>query len=66
MAHAFVAGGVPSESERPLSVGGSGRVGVGRFRGFDYVALGHLHRPQRVGSDRVENIVRIDNIAERL
>lgn len=53
MAHAFVAGGLPSESERPLTVGGSGRVGVGRFRGFDYVALGHLHRPQRVGSDRI-------------
>lgn len=53
MAHAFVAGGMPTESERPLSVGGSGRVGVGRFRGFDYVALGHLHRPQRLMSDRI-------------
>jgi exonuclease SbcD len=53
MAHAFVAGGQPSESERPLTVGGAGQVGVGRFRGFDYVALGHLHRPQRMGSDRV-------------
>ena len=39
MAHAFVAGGTPSESERPLTVGGSGQVGVGRFRGFDYVAF---------------------------
>lgn len=53
MAHAFVAGGTPSDSERPLTVGGAGQVGVGRFRGFDYVALGHLHRPQRMGSDRV-------------
>ena len=53
MAHAFVAGGVPSESERPIMVGGAGQVGVGRFRGFDYVALGHLHQPQRMGSDRV-------------
>jgi exonuclease SbcD len=53
IAHAFVAGGTPSESERPLQVGGAGRVGAGRFRGFDYVALGHLHRPQQVGSPRV-------------
>lgn len=53
LAHAFVAGGTPSESERPLQVGGAGRVGAGRFRGFDYVALGHLHRSQQVGSPRV-------------
>ncbi len=51
--HAFVAGGSESESERPLSVGGSGQVSVDTFAGFDYVALGHLHRPQRVGSDRI-------------
>lgn len=54
VAHAFVAGGSESESERPLSVGGSGAVGAALFDGFDYVALGHLHRPQRVGSDRVQ------------
>jgi exonuclease SbcD len=46
VAHAFVAGGAESESERPLSVGGSGAVDVRRFEGFDFVALGHLHRPQ--------------------
>ncbi len=51
--HAFVAGGTPSESERPLSVGGSGAVTLDLFAGFDYVALGHLHRPQTVGSNRV-------------
>lgn len=51
--HAFVAGGSESESERPLSVGGSGMVSVDTFNGFDYVALGHLHRPQAVGSERV-------------
>ena len=45
--HAFVAGGSESESERPLSVGGSGAVPVDTFDGFDYVALGHLHRPQQ-------------------
>ena len=44
--HAFVAGGDGCESERPLSVGGAGTVNAGRFHGFHYVALGHLHRPQ--------------------
>ena len=51
--HAFVVGGSESESERPLSVGGSGAVAVDTFDGFDFVALGHLHRPQAVGSERV-------------
>lgn len=53
VAHAFVAGASESESERPLSVGGSGAVDAGLFSGFDYVALGHLHRPQRAGADHV-------------
>lgn len=51
--HAFVTGGSESESERPLSVGGSGMVAADTFEGFDFVALGHLHRPQIVGSDRI-------------
>jgi exonuclease SbcD len=46
VAHAFVAGGAQSESERPLSVGGAGSVPADVFAGFSYVALGHLHRPQ--------------------
>lgn len=46
--HAFVVGGAVSESERPLSVGGSGAVAAGLFHGFDFVALGHLHRPQTI------------------
>ncbi|MEO6950332.1 MAG: exonuclease SbcCD subunit D [Polyangia bacterium] len=46
VAHAFVTGGSESESERPLSIGGSGAVGAELFADFDYVALGHLHRPQ--------------------
>jgi exonuclease SbcD len=55
MGHAFVAGGAECESERPLSVGGAGTVDVGSLSGFDYVALGHLHCPQRVqGSERVQ------------
>jgi exonuclease SbcD len=46
MAHAWVAGGVTAESERDISVGGVGHVGADLFDGVDYVALGHLHRPQ--------------------
>ena len=51
--HAFVAGGAESESERPLSVGGSGTVTVECFSDFDYVALGHLHAPQQAGAKHV-------------
>lgn len=54
IAHAFVNGGEESESERPLSaLGGAGRVSHQLFAPFHYTALGHLHRPQQVGSDNV-------------
>jgi exonuclease SbcD len=46
--HCFAAGGAVSDSERPLSVGGAGQVSTAHFAGFDYTALGHLHRPQAV------------------
>jgi exonuclease SbcD len=46
LAHAFVGGGLPSESERDISVGGVDLVSSAVFDGVDYVALGHLHRPQ--------------------
>lgn len=49
VAHAFVAGGAESDSERLLQVGGAKAVDARRFEGFDYVALGHLHRPQAIG-----------------
>ena len=49
MAHAYVEGGRGSESERELTVGGSGAVDARHFDGFHYVALGHLHAPQYVG-----------------
>lgn len=45
LAHAFVAGAAPSESERDISVGGVSRVPTSVFEGIDYVALGHLHGP---------------------
>jgi DNA repair protein SbcD/Mre11 len=54
VAHAFVIGGEECESERPLSVGGADAVDVTGFAGFDYVALGHLHRPQMVGHDHIQ------------
>jgi exonuclease SbcD len=56
--HCFVGGGAVCESERPLSVGGAGQVSAAHFAGFDYVALGHLHRPQAFrsadGHERVQ------------
>ena len=52
MAHAFVAGGVASESERDISVGGVQIVPASLFNDISYAALGHLHRPQAV-SDRI-------------
>lgn len=51
MAHAFVVGGEESESERVLSSGGTNTVESSIFDGFNYVALGHLHRPQKAGKD---------------
>lgn len=52
MAHAFVTGGAASESERDISVGGVSAVHPAVFAEADYVALGHLHGPQRI-SDTV-------------
>lgn len=49
IAHAFVAGGEASESERPLSVGGTEVINASCFKPFHYTALGHLHRSQNIG-----------------
>jgi len=46
MAHAWVAGGAGSDSERDISVGGVGQVPASLFDRFSYVALGHLHGQQ--------------------
>lgn len=48
LAHAFVTGGAPSDSERDISVGGVSAVPAGVFDGVDYVALGHLHGSQTI------------------
>ena len=48
MAHAFVTGGSTSQSERDISAGGVSAVHPDVFADADYVALGHLHGPQRI------------------
>jgi len=48
IAHAWVAGGNESDSERDIAVGGVGRVPASLFDGIDYTALGHLHGPQEL------------------
>lgn len=49
LAHQFVTGAERSESEE--NVGGLDNVDVSVFDGFDYVALGHIHKPQNVAVD---------------
>ncbi|MFJ7850758.1 exonuclease SbcCD subunit D [Peribacillus sp. NPDC097224] len=51
--HAFVVGGKTSDSERVLSVGGSGCVTADLFDAFDYTALGHLHSPDAIRHPKV-------------
>ncbi len=55
LSHQFVTAGswLPDTCESEMSVGGSDNVDVSVYDPFDYVALGHLHRPQRVGRDTV-------------
>ena len=50
MAHVFVSGATASDSERNITVGGVDSVPAELFSnsGLDYLALGHLHRPQKI------------------
>ena len=50
VAHQFVTGANRSDSEE-TSVGGLDNVSAEVFEGFDYVALGHIHRPQKMGRE---------------
>ena len=50
--HQFVTGAKRSESE-DISVGGTDNVDVSVFDDFDYVALGHIHGPQKIGRECV-------------
>lgn len=52
IAHQFVTGALKCDSEE-ISVGGMDNVDSSAFDGFDYVALGHIHSPQNVGSERI-------------
>ena len=52
LTHQFVTGAATCESEE-ISVGGSDNVDASVFEGFDYVALGHIHGPQNIGSDHI-------------
>lgn len=49
MGHLTVLGATTSDSERDIHIGNLGSIGADIFDGFDYTALGHLHRPQKVG-----------------
>jgi exonuclease SbcD len=47
--HQFVTGGAPSDSERRLRLGALADLDASSLpAGLDYVALGHLHRPQQI------------------
>ena len=50
--HQFVTGAIRSDSEE-ISVGGTDNIDAAVFEGFDYVALGHIHGPQNIGSERI-------------
>jgi exonuclease SbcD len=51
LAHTFASGGISSDSERDLSIGGVGAVPLDLFAGFSYTALGHLHRLQALSPE---------------
>lgn len=52
--HQFVGkSSITCESEIPLSVGGSEIIDASLFQDFDYVALGHLHSPQKVTRETI-------------
>jgi exonuclease SbcD len=51
MGHLTVLGATTSDSERDIHIGNLGCVGADIFDGFDYTALGHLHRPQKVAGN---------------
>lgn len=55
LAHCFVAGYEASGSETFSlnSVAGVGNIAVNRFDAFDYVALGHIHRPMSIGKESI-------------
>lgn len=54
MSHAHMQGGETSDSERPIIIGNEEALSTALFDDeIDYVALGHLHKPQKVGQDHI-------------
>ncbi len=53
IAHVFLTGGVESEESERKFVGGASNIDAKVFKGFDYVALGHLHRPQKISAENI-------------
>ena len=52
LAHQFVTGSATCDSEE-ISVGGTDNVDAEVFADFDYVALGHIHGPQNISSEKI-------------
>lgn len=52
LSHLFIAGGKTSESERNIDLGGARAVPVSVLPETGYIALGHLHRKQKIGNAR--------------
>ena len=48
VSHSMVSSAELSDSDRSARIGGAGAVPVSVFDGFDYVALGHIHKPQKM------------------
>ena len=56
--HGLILSGMPENDEiddsvRPIEIGGISYAESALFMPFDYVALGHLHRPQKAGSEAI-------------
>ena len=48
LSHSFVTGSETSKSDRAAEIGFATQISASVFDGFDYVALGHIHKPQDV------------------
>lgn len=48
LSHAFITNAETSTSDRAAEIGFATQVPASVFEGFDYVALGHIHKPQQV------------------
>ncbi len=53
MGHLFVAGGAVSDSEREIDLGGARAISPDALPSADYIALGHLHKKQKMGKGNV-------------